>query len=347
MKNNKKFTSAVASVAIASQLLPISSTIAYAQTNNITNVISENKFKAYDNRFDIYGENGRDGFEISFDVNDPNNKRIKVKVLGDCGEHKISETYGGKEFIKLEIVDQDGKPVEKGTVILKGEDTIESAMRLNNFEFQYNYGLRISHAQGGSRVKISGDIINLPVSFKTGVDKEILEKVTFFFRDAGLEYRESVTNANDITLTGSTYEGLTNQFTINFNNRDKKIKITSSGDKGHIGEHPFNPAFKDEVYITLTLFDKDGNKKQSVSLKGNDDISVITDVFNDLDFEYGDILKIYHAEAGKHVTISGYVDDQVKYGIYDLDKGISEDVLSQYSFRINEYNLQFIKDANK
>ena len=126
-----------------------------------------------------------------------------------------------------------------------------------------------------------------------------------------------------------------------------KIKITSSDDNCQTGEHPFNPDFKDKEYITLTLFDKDGNKKQSVSLKGNDDISVITDVFNDLDFEYGDILKIYHAEAGEHVTISGYVKDQVKYELYDLDKGISKDVLSQYSFRITKYDLQLIKDTNK
>ena len=126
-----------------------------------------------------------------------------------------------------------------------------------------------------------------------------------------------------------------------------KIKITDVIGEGYTGKHAFHQYFGNNEYIRLTLYNENGEVKKSVSLKGKDNVAVIINEFNDQNFEYGDILKIYHAEAGWRATISGYVNDQVKYGLYDLDKGISKDVLREYSFKITDNGLQFIKDTNK
>ncbi|MBJ3791050.1 wall-associated protein, partial [Bacillus sp. OA1] len=57
--------------------------------------------------------------------------------------------------------------------------------------------------------------------------------------------------------------------------------------------------FKDEKYFEFTLYDKEGREKKNVAVKGLENTEVLAKELNGLAFEYGDVVKVYHAESSR------------------------------------------------
>ncbi|MCC2378234.1 M60 family metallopeptidase [Bacillus wiedmannii] len=57
--------------------------------------------------------------------------------------------------------------------------------------------------------------------------------------------------------------------------------------------------FKDEKYFEFTLYDKDGREKKSIAVKGLENTTAFAGEVNGLAFEYGDVVKVYHAESSR------------------------------------------------
>ena len=57
--------------------------------------------------------------------------------------------------------------------------------------------------------------------------------------------------------------------------------------------------FKDEKYFEFTLYDKEGREKKNVAVKGLENTEDFAKELNGLAFEYGDVVKVYHAESSR------------------------------------------------
>ncbi len=57
--------------------------------------------------------------------------------------------------------------------------------------------------------------------------------------------------------------------------------------------------FKDEKYFEFTLYDKEGREKKNVAVKGLENTEAFAKELNGLAFEYGDVVKVYHAESSR------------------------------------------------
>ncbi|MGN4445767.1 putative mucin/carbohydrate-binding domain-containing protein [Bacillus cereus group sp. MYBK79-1] len=57
--------------------------------------------------------------------------------------------------------------------------------------------------------------------------------------------------------------------------------------------------FKDEKYFEFTLYDKEGKEKKNVAVKGLENTKAFAKEVNGLSFEYGDVVKVYHAESSR------------------------------------------------
>ncbi len=57
--------------------------------------------------------------------------------------------------------------------------------------------------------------------------------------------------------------------------------------------------FQDEKYFEFTLYDKEGKKKKNIAVKGLENTEAFAKEVNGLAFEYGDVVKVYHAESSR------------------------------------------------
>ena len=247
---------------------------------------------------------GTHSFKISFDK--ANEKLIVKSIAGKT--HEIEPYYKDKPYVTVQVVDPNGNEVKK--VTLKGNDPVLKAEELNGCEFKNDYGLRITHAKGGSYVRVYGYVDYCAFNLTRGIDKDLLQKITFREGKNGLYYQESRIYHDEILLKGMGCSEGMHQFKLQFNTRDRVILVRDT-----IGRYEFHPYFGDQKYIELTLTSKDGIEKKSVTLRGNDHFSKIVEAFDNLHFEYGDRLTIYHAEGNQRFQVIdafGVVKNQTK-----------------------------------
>ncbi|MGM2821445.1 putative mucin/carbohydrate-binding domain-containing protein, partial [Bacillus cereus group sp. Bce001] len=57
--------------------------------------------------------------------------------------------------------------------------------------------------------------------------------------------------------------------------------------------------FKDEKYFEFTLYDKEGRVKKNIAVKGLENSQEFAKEVNGIAFEYGDVVKVYHAESSR------------------------------------------------
>ena len=57
--------------------------------------------------------------------------------------------------------------------------------------------------------------------------------------------------------------------------------------------------FGDEKYFEFTLYNKEGKEKKNIEVKGLENTEAFAKEANGLAFEYGDVVKVYHAESSR------------------------------------------------
>ncbi|MDA1833393.1 M60 family metallopeptidase [Bacillus cereus group sp. BY142LC] len=57
--------------------------------------------------------------------------------------------------------------------------------------------------------------------------------------------------------------------------------------------------FGDEKYFGFTLYNKEGEEKKNIEVKGLENTEALAKQLNGLVFEYGDVVKVYHAESSR------------------------------------------------
>ncbi|ADK07625.1 TPA: putative mucin/carbohydrate-binding domain-containing protein [Bacillus anthracis] len=66
--------------------------------------------------------------------------------------------------------------------------------------------------------------------------------------------------------------------------------------------------FKNEKYVEITVYDKEGNQKKNVSVEGQESSKKIAAELKEIEFQYGDIVKVFHAEPDR---FSWYQNDKL------------------------------------
>lgn len=79
---------------------------------------------------------------------------------------------------------------------------------------------------------------------------------------------------------------------ITLNHAEKKLHATFTNDEIHY-------RFVNEQYIGLTIYDQNGTEKKHVTAEGQETSQNFAEQVNGMAFEYGDVLKVYHAESDR------------------------------------------------
>ncbi|PGC11314.1 wall-associated protein [Bacillus wiedmannii] len=81
---------------------------------------------------------------------------------------------------------------------------------------------------------------------------------------------------------------------------EKKIDVVFEGNALH-------QRFKNEKYVEITVYDKEGNEKKNISVEGQESSKKIAAQLKEFEFQYGDVVKVFHAEPDR---FSWYQNDK-------------------------------------
>ncbi|CAM4086253.1 hypothetical protein BAWI5_13705 [Bacillus wiedmannii] len=79
--------------------------------------------------------------------------------------------------------------------------------------------------------------------------------------------------------------------TVTLRHNEKELNVNFTSNKIHY-------RFEKEAYMGLTVYDRNGIEKKRVSAEGQETGKRFAEL-NGVDFEYGDVVKVYHAESGR------------------------------------------------
>ncbi|WP_002144978.1 M60 family metallopeptidase [Bacillus cereus] len=137
----------------------------------------------------------------------------------------------------------------------------------------------------GESVKVTGVIIQ----DKPGIGEKTV-KVEIIDKKGNKNLIPVVVNVgyeNSIVFQG---DGNAIRSIVTANHNMKKLQATFTGSKVHY-------RFENEEYMGITLYDQSGNIKKSISVEGQETSKNFANQLNGLDFAYGDVVEVYHAES--------------------------------------------------
>ncbi|PEU91834.1 wall-associated protein [Bacillus cereus] len=124
------------------------------------------------------------------------------------------------------------------------------------------------------------------------------------------------------------YQGLSNivRSIVTLNHDDKKLHVTSTNEQIH-------SYFNNELYMGITLYDKNGKEKKHVTAEGQGTSKNFAEQVNGTPFQYGDTIKVYHAESDR---LSWYKTGEL------LGKGDAKK-FKEISFKVTPNGLEQVK----
>ncbi|HHL0971990.1 TPA: putative mucin/carbohydrate-binding domain-containing protein [Bacillus cereus] len=131
--------------------------------------------------------------------------------------------------------------------------------------------------------------VEKPDTTKIGEQKAKVETKDRFGNKKVTEVYVEVTYGDSIV-----YQGVSNvtRSIVTLNHAEKKLHATFTNEEIHY-------RFVNEQYIGLTIYDQNGNEKKHVTAEGQETSKNFAGQVNGTAFEYGDVLKVYHAEPSR------------------------------------------------
>ncbi|MED1381603.1 putative mucin/carbohydrate-binding domain-containing protein [Bacillus mycoides] len=131
-----------------------------------------------------------------------------------------------------------------------------------------------------------------PNTSKIGKQKVKVETKDRFGNKQVTEVPLTVTYGDSLLVYGLSYGTDDMKSIITLHHDTKKLSVTDT--KNLIHDY-----FKDEKYFEFTLYDKEGTEKKNIAVKGLENTKAFAKEVNGLAFEYGDVVKVYHAESSR------------------------------------------------
>ncbi|QEL87603.1 putative mucin/carbohydrate-binding domain-containing protein [Bacillus mycoides] len=131
-----------------------------------------------------------------------------------------------------------------------------------------------------------------PNTSKIGEQKVKVETKDRFGNKQVTEVPLTVTYGDSLLVYGLSYGTDDMKSIITLHHDTKKLSATDT--KNLIHDY-----FKDEKYFEFALYDKEGKEKGNIAVKGLENTKAFAKEVNGLAFEYGDVVKVYHAESSR------------------------------------------------
>ncbi|TCW59216.1 carbohydrate-binding protein (putative mucin) [Bacillus thuringiensis] len=154
-------------------------------------------------------------------------------------------------------------------------------------------GMEVEKLDAKNFVQVKdGEVVGFvekPNTTKLGEQKVKVETKDRFGNKKVTEVALEVTYGDSLV-----YQGLGDDIRsiVTFNHEDKKLHVTHTNEQIH-------SYFKNELYMGITLYDQNGTEKKHVTAEGQETSKNFAEQVNGTSFQYGDVVKVYHAESDR------------------------------------------------
>ncbi|WP_277751936.1 putative mucin/carbohydrate-binding domain-containing protein, partial [Bacillus wiedmannii] len=133
--------------------------------------------------------------------------------------------------------------------------------------------------------------VEKPNTTKLGEQKVKVETKDRFGNKKVTEVPVEVIYGDSLVFKGLNYSTDIKSI-VTLQHNQKKFSATADSKQVH-------HYFKEETYFEFTLLDQNGNEKKKATVKGVENAEEFAKVINGSGFEYGDVVKVYHAESDR------------------------------------------------
>ncbi|MBE7096893.1 putative mucin/carbohydrate-binding domain-containing protein [Bacillus cereus] len=255
-----------------------------------------------------------------------NKKYMGLTVYDQEGKEKKQMILEGTENTKAFAEQFNGMPYEYGDVVkvyqaefdrfkvYKKNELIDTKYGVNEVLFKIT-------EQGFERMEALQEIKVVPQKVVIGTNSETLDVKKFVEvkdgevigfvekldtskigkQKAKIETKDRFGNKKvtevpvEVTYGDSlVYQGLSNSVRsiVTLNHEEKKLHATYTNEQIH-------SYFKNELYMGITLYDGEGKEKKHVTAEGQETSQNFAEQVNGTSFQYGDVVKVYHAESDR------------------------------------------------
>ncbi len=175
----------------------------------------------------------------------------------------------------------------------QGFERVEAQQEVTAMPRKVVIGTDVEKLEAKDFVQVKdGEVVGFvekPNTTKIGEQKVKVETKDRFGNKKVTEVRVEVTYGDSIV-----YQGLSNVVCsiVTLNHDDKKLHVTSTNEQIH-------SYFNNELYMGITLYDQNGTEKKHVTAEGQETSKNFAEQVNGMMFEYGDVVKVYHAESDR------------------------------------------------
>ncbi|MGE1131123.1 putative mucin/carbohydrate-binding domain-containing protein, partial [Bacillus wiedmannii] len=152
---------------------------------------------------------------------------------------------------------------------------------------------------------------------KIGEQKVKVETKDRFGNKKVTEVPVEVIYGDSIMFFGTSYGGSNIKSVVTLNHEEKKFSTTGAEGSAHT-------SFKEQKYMGMTVYDKDGKEKKEVSVKGSENTKGFAEQFNGMTFEYGDMVKVYQKEFDRFKVYKKNELVNAQYGVHEVIFKVTE-----------------------
>ncbi|PDZ47185.1 putative mucin/carbohydrate-binding domain-containing protein [Bacillus wiedmannii] len=224
------------------------------------------------------------------------------------------DVYVGEGKSK-EIKELVFKITENGFERLDGEQTVKA----NPQKVVIGTNSETLDAKNFVEVK-DGEVVGFvekPNTAKIGEQKVKVETKDRFGNKKFTEVPLEVIYGDSIMFFGTSYGGSNIKSVVTLNHEEKKFSTTGAEGSAHT-------SFKEQKYMGMTVYDKDGKEKKEISVKGSENTKGFAEQFNGMTFEYGDMVKVYQKEFDRFKVYKKNELVDTQYGVHEVIFKVTE-----------------------
>ncbi|PHF04848.1 putative mucin/carbohydrate-binding domain-containing protein [Bacillus wiedmannii] len=252
----------------------------------------------------VYDQNGIEKKSVSAEGQE-SGKRFAMELnglnfeYGDVVKVFHAEPSRLKWYRNNELVDQ-GKAKNKKEKFFKitpqGFELKDGLQEVTGKPQKVVVGTDVEKLDAKKFVEVKdGEVIGFvekPNTTKIGEQQVKVETKDMFGNKQVTEVPLTVTYGDSLLVYGLSYGADDMKSIVTLHHDTKKLSATHT--KNLIHDY-----FKDEKYFEFTLYDKEGTVKKNIAVKGLENTQEFAKEVNGLAFEYGDVVKAYHAESSR------------------------------------------------
>ncbi|MFJ8421517.1 putative mucin/carbohydrate-binding domain-containing protein [Bacillus wiedmannii] len=247
----------------------------------------------------VYDKNGKEKKALSVKASE-NTKGFAEQFNGMTFEYGDMVKVYQKEFDRFKVYKKNEiVDVQYGIheVIFKvtehGFERIEAQQEVKAVPQKVVIGTDAEKLEAKNFVQVKdGEVIGFverPDTTKIGEQTVKVETKDYFGNKEVTEVPLEVIYGDSLVFQG---DGNTTRSVVTADHNTKKLQATSTDSKVHY-------RFEKEKYMGITIYDRSGNIKKSISVEGQESSKNFANQLNGLDFVYGDVVEVYHAESDR------------------------------------------------